>query len=536
MKSKLVLAAAALAALGAPLDARQAGGAPAHNVLVIVLDDVGTDMIGAYESYERGLGRPAGVFAETPAIDQLLAAQGVSFAAAWASPKCSPTRAQILTGMFGRRTGIGSIVRTEPFSGARNPGLNADTTLLPQQLAAAPAPYASAAIGKWHLGDIDQFEADPAHPLGWPYGTWFDYYAGSRFNLESVYGPGSGNTYFSWRKSYASALPQHAPCGLGNVSCEAPALAPPAVNYATVDTTEDALAMMSSLPQPWLLYVSYNAIHSPYHVPPSGLPAAPCLPGGAMAQACELGVNAGPVDLARCMMRALDQQIGRLVCAANPADTTIVLIGDNGTPQAAITAPFNPLHGKGTLYEGGVRVPLLIRSPLVPPARRGSFEPRLVSAVDVHATLLEVAGLPPRAGADGRSLSGYLASASAPSVRSTNYTEGFFPNFKPLPSGGPPPNYVCNFHNQALRDGRFKLIRRTSRDHANPALTVVREEFYDLAQGGPPDTSSGTPVPTPDWFEEFDLLASGAPLQGDAREAYGRLTRLFATRYPSLVR
>ncbi len=536
MSPQLVSLAAALLALGGSLQARQSSGATPQNLLVIVLDDVGTDMIGAYESYERSLGRPAGTPAATPAIDQLLAAQGVSFAAAWATPKCSPTRAQLLTGLYGRRSGIGAIVKSEPFVGTRNPGLAHECSILPQQLQSASTPYVSAAVGKWHLGDIEQLEAEPAHALGWPYGTWFDYYAGSRFNLESVFGPGSGNAYFSWRKTFASVLPQHAPCGPGAVSCETPELAPPSVNYATVDTTEDALAMMSSLPEPWLVYVSYNAIHSPYHVPPSGLPAAPCLPGGALPHACELDLGADPIALARCMMTALDQQIGRLACAADPGDTTIVLIGDNGTPQAAVAPPFNPLHAKGTLYEGGVRVPLVIRSPLVPPARRGSFETRMVSSVDIHATLLDVAGAPPVANADGRSLAGYLASSSSPSVRTTNYTEAFFPNFKPQPSGGPPPNYVCNFHNQALTDARFKLVRRTTRAHSNTSLLVVSEEFFDLGQGGPPDLSSGTPVPTPDWFEQNDLLAAGAPLQGAAREAYGRLSRLLDTRYPSLVR
>ncbi len=535
MAPKLVLVAAALAALGGSLSASQSAGASPHNLLVIVLDDVGTDVIGAYESYERSLGRPAGAPPQTPAIDQLLAAQGVSFTSAWVTPKCSPTRAQLLTGVYGRRSGIGSIVRTQPFSGARNPGLTWDCLLLPQQLQSAPLPYSCAAVGKWHLGDIDQMEAEPAHALGWPYGAWFQYYAGSRFNLESVFGPPGGNAYFSWRKTYATALAQQTPCGPGAVSCETPCIAPPTLNYATVDTTEDALAMMSSLPEPWLVYVAYNAIHAPYHVPPTGLPAAPCLASGAMQQACELNVNAGPIALARCMMAAVDQQVGRLVCASDPNNTTIVLIGDNGTPQAAVAPPFNPLHGKGTIYEGGVRVPLVIRSPLIPPARRGSFEKRLVSSVDVHATLLDIAGLPLQPGADGRSLTGYLASASAPIVRWTNYTEGFFPNFTPRSDGSIPPNYVCKFHNQALSDGRFKLIRRTSRDHANSGLFIVREELYDLGQGGPPDTSSGVPVPTPDWFEENNLLA-GAPLQGDARDAYGRLTRILDERHPSLVR
>lgn len=529
----LVLAATLL---GVGWTHAQSAGPQPQNLLVIVLDDVGTDLIGAYESIERAQGRPAGWPAETPAIDQLLVAQGVTFTSAWATPKCSPTRAQILTGMHGLHSGIGSIVRSSPFVGARNPGLDHDAAILPQQLQTALAPYASGAVGKWHLGDIDQMQDNAGHALGEPSGAWFQHFAGSRFNLESALGPGGGNAYWSWRKIYATAIGLSTPCGPNSAPCEVDVIAPPTQNYATADTTEDALALMAALPEPWLIYVSYNAVHAPYHVPPTDLPGAPCLNPAGMPVACEVPVLEHIPSLARCMMTTLDQQIGRLVCAAAADRTTIALIGDNGSPQPAIAAPFAPLHGKGTMYEGGVRVPLVIRSPLIPPARRGTVEPRLVSAVDLHATLLEIAGAPPLFGADGVSLTGYLGAASAPSVRWFNYSEAFFPNFVPAPAGGPSANYVGNYHNQAIRNARFKLIRRTTREHSNPAILVVSEEFFDLTQGGPPDTSVYPPAPTPDWFEAHDLLASGAPLQGAARDAYGKLTTILNTRYPSVVR
>jgi arylsulfatase A-like enzyme len=518
------------AALGSPTP-------PPQNVLLIVLDDVGTDLIGTYETLEVSQGRAPGLPASTPAIDQLLAAQGVTFSRAWTAPKCSPTRAQILTGLHPFHSGIGAIVRAEPFTGARNPGLFPEAELLPQQLRAAPTPYASAAVGKWHLGDIVQLDDDPGHALGWPHGQWFEYYAGSRFNLEAANAGSSANPYFSWRKVYASANGASTPCGPSSQACEVPVYAPPSRNYATADTAEDALALIATLPEPWFLYVSFNAVHAPYHVPPADLPTAPCLPGAGASLPCALAVTNSVVERARCMMSALDQQIGRLICASDPADTTFILIGDNGSPQNATAAPHDPLHAKGTMYEGGVRVPLIIRSPLVPPTRRGTVEPRLVCSVDLHSTVLELAGAPAaNTATDGVSLVPYLVAANAPTLRWMSYSEGFFPNFRPTASGVPPPEYVCHYQNQALRDLRFKLIRRTRRDHQNNALILVSEEFYDLGQGGPPDTSVTPPAPTPDWFEQHDLLATGAPLVGAAREAYGRLSSTLATRYPSLVR
>lgn len=536
MQTRGMVLAAALGLTGVGVSRAQvASGAP-QNLLVIVLDDVGTDLIGAYESIERAQGRPAGRPAETPAIDQLLVAQGVTFTSAWATSKCSPTRAQILTGRHGVNSGIGAIVRSEPVGGVRNPGLEHDVLLLPQQLQALIPPYSSGALGKWHLGDIEQMEFDAAHALGQPHGSWFQHYAGSRFNLEAAVSPGNGNAYSSWRKTYATALGFPTPCSSSASACEVAVIAPPSRNYATVDTTEDALALMAALPEPWLIYVAYNAVHAPYHVPPNGLPAAPCLGPASLPQACELPITNDNPSLARCMMAALDQQVGRLVCAADPARTTIALIGDNGTPQEAVLPPFDPLHAKGTAYEGGVRVPLVIRSPLIPPARRGAVEARLVSAVDLHATLLDIAGAPPHPAADGVTLAGYLGSANSPSVRAFNYTESFFPNFRPLASGGPPSNYVCNFHTQVVRNARFKLIRRTKRDHSNPAIVLVSEEFFDLAQGGPPDTSVFPPAPTPDWFERYDLLANGASLQGAASIAYGKFSNILSSRYLCLVR
>ncbi len=526
---------AATVALALGVGAAQGPSSPSpQNVLLVVLDDVGVDLIGAYEQHFRSRGRAPNLAAETPAIDSMLCAQGVSFTNAWNSPMCSPSRAQMLTGMHGLRTGVGSVLRPVPLGGIANPGLALSHAVLPEALATAPGGYAAAAVGKWHLADIDQLAIDLAHPLGAPNGRWFDTYAGSIFNLERAFNaaPG-GNAYFAWRKLLTSPIVFGTdPCG-GLYPCVVDSIAPPVTRYATADTTEDALALMARLPEPWFLHIGYNAAHAPFHDAPSNLSKPACEAYPAPLTPCE-SVDAPNAALrARCMLRVLDEQIGRLLCAHDPETTTVILIADNGTDGEASLFPFTDPHAKGSLYQGGVQVPLVVRGPGVSDAVRGTFNDRLVCGTDIFATVCEIAGVS-AAAPDSISLVPYLRGTAAGPLRTRVYAEGFFPNFTPTSAGaGPPPGYVCGVHNQTLRDERFKLLRRSRR--VSSTAIVVEEEFYDLAQGGPLDLSTTPPQPTPDWFEQNDLLASGLPLSFEARGAYQRLRDHLAHNFPSLV-
>ncbi|MGK0482322.1 MAG: arylsulfatase B, partial [Planctomycetota bacterium] len=111
------------------------GDAP--NILIVLMDDVGRDKIGAYADHPNP--------APTPSLDAL-AAQGVLFRNAWAYPVCSPTRAALLTGRYGDRTGITTIIRAG--DGVHTPLLLSET-ILPEVL----PDHRSLAIGKWHLKD-----------------------------------------------------------------------------------------------------------------------------------------------------------------------------------------------------------------------------------------------------------------------------------------------------------------------------------------------------------------------------------------------
>jgi hypothetical protein len=177
----------------------------------------------------------------------------------------------------------------------------------------------------------------------------------------------------------------------------------------------------------------------------------------------------------------MDTEIGRLLDNMDPdtlADTIVIFVGDNGTDKPATTAPFLPDHAKGTLYEGGVHVPLIIAGPGIP---AGAECAALVAAVDLFATIADIAGVPHSTGTDSVSMVPYLLNPALPSLRAYNYTEYFQPNGQ-----GP---YTTR--QRAARDARFKLI--WFYDHSD---TPNVKEFYDL-QADPLEQVNLLPGPLP---------------------------------------
>jgi arylsulfatase A-like enzyme len=91
------------------------------------------------------------------------------------------------------------------------------------------------------------------------------------------------------------------------------------------------------------------------------------------------------------MCEAMDTEVGRLLAGVNLTETTVIFIGDNGTPSTVIQTPYSAAHSKGTLYDGGVRVPLIIAGKGVVSPNRTSTQP--VHCVDLYSTILELAGI-----------------------------------------------------------------------------------------------------------------------------------------------
>ncbi|MCA9494340.1 MAG: sulfatase-like hydrolase/transferase [Myxococcales bacterium] len=405
---------------------------PGGNVLVIMLDDVGVDSISAYGPEGGG---------NTPRIDAL-ADGGVRFDNAWAMPICAPTRAAMVTGRLPRRTGYGSNVI--PPDGLNE--LHPDQVTIGELAHITPwYEYQTALIGKWHLST----ESSPSGLLG-PKHQGFDVFYGTSGNIDRKFwiGPNAPQDagYYHWQRIANST----------RITEE--------TTYATTKSTDDALAVIGGMAEPWVTVVSYNASHSPWEPPPAALHTRG-----------PLDASSPIPELHRAMTEAMDTEIGRLLdnLPAGQLDrTTVILFGDNGTKQEAILPPYNPHRGKREVYDGGVRVPFVVSGPGV--AQPGAVSAALVSVTDIFATVADITGAPmtdlrspldPQVPLeiDGISLLPVLADPSA-QVHDVLYTERFAP-------GGDAPTV---YDRRAVRNDRYKLVYDAIDD---------REQFFEYIPG-----------------------------------------------------
>lgn len=403
-----------------------------QNVLLILADDLGVDML---EAYGEGGGGPV-----TPTIDRM-AEEGVLFRNAWATPKCSSTRATILTGRYGFRTGIGALVSSTDLW-----ALSLDETIIPEVLSTQPQTHTPAMLGKWHLGNCLNGQR-----LG-PNLAGFSHFAGSFANIV-----GRGQSFFQWDKTVNGRTSQ-------------------VLTYATTDSINDAVAWINQQgAQPWFLYLALHAPHQPWQVPPYNLVSPTMLeqlPKDGQGLTSPPGTYCEGDDQRTCylaMLEAMDAEIGRLL-ASIPSEvlsrTTVIFVGDNGTPPDIIRPPFDDRRGKSTLYEGGVNVPLIVYGAGVENPDRESAA--LVNTTDLFATTLELATgksvanlLPPTLVHDSISIVPILKDLPDATSRTYAYTELFHPTS----------SAVERQFGYAIRNARYKLIRLT---------TLQRDEFYNL--------------------------------------------------------
>ena len=382
----------------------------AENFLVIVADDLGVDGVAVYSRDDLyghpGEGANPG---PTPHIDQL-AAEGVLFRYAYANSQCAPTRAATLTGRHGFRTGIGT-----PGGAFLDP---AETTL-PEILAPS---HATAAIGKWHLGGID---------IDHPIASGFGYYAGRLANLSD---------YYSWSKTTNS------PTTAGSTQDGFP-------TYVTTDNADEAIAKISEFgggPRGSSGWPSMPPIlpstFLPTHSPPSPSTATP---------------TARPSS--RPPSRPWIRRSGAYSRACPGLSSTrrrFIFLGDNGTPGNVTGPSVDSSRAKETLYEGGIRVPFIVKSPRVSSSDRGAENLALINSTDVFATVAELAGVAASA-EDSVSIIPHLENPALGTQRRCVYAENFSPN-----GAGP-----YSDERRAARNDTYKLIWRNG----------SYEEFFDLA-------------------------------------------------------
>ncbi len=367
MRVALVLALAFTTGCAADGGPRQAAPARRPNVVFLLADDLGWKDLGCYGSS----------FYETPNLDRL-AASGMRFTQAYATaPVCSPTRASIMAGKYPARMNT-----TDYFGGRRK------KKLLPAEYiqylpleeltiaeALGEAGYATFFAGKWHLGRGDEFA---------PEAQGFDGNAGGFWRGHPP----------SWLAPYKNPKLADGPEG----------------EYLPERLTEESLRFLEEhADEPFLLYFSYYLVHTP-------LVTKPELKAKYEAKAAALPPHDGPRFVPEGerearqvqdhavyagMVQSLDDSVGRLLDKLDELglaeDTIVIFTSDNGGLSTSEGSPTSnvPLRaGKGWMYEGGIREPLLVRWPGV--AEPGGECDVPVTATDFYPTILGMAGLPPR--------------------------------------------------------------------------------------------------------------------------------------------
>lgn len=398
------------------------------NFLFILVDDLGWKDLGCYGSS----------FYETPHIDGL-AAEGMRFTDAYAAcPVCSPTRASILSGKYPAR------MDTTDWFGAPQPDTESQhwlsKPLLPARYidrlpleettlaeAFSEAGYRTFFAGKWHLGPSEEF---------WPGKQGFEINKGG-WAMGMPNRPGRYFSPYGNPRLADGPEGEHLPARLARETCD---------------------FIRENRKRPFLAYLSFYSVHTPlqtrpdleqkYHHKKAGFPdTGPIWSREGerkLRRVQEHAVYAG-------MVEAMDQAVGRVLATLQETgvagDTAVVLMSDNGglsTSEGHPTSNLPLRAGKGWLYEGGIREPMLIKWP--GEIKPGSVCSQPVISTDFYPTLLEMAGLAPRPDqhVDGKNL--------VPLLRGRNLERG--PLFWHYPhygnQGGSP--------GSAVRDGRWKLI------------------------------------------------------------------------------
>ena len=397
---------------------------PRPNIVLVVMDDLGYGDVASY-------GAPD---ARTPNIDRL-AREGVKLTDFYANhANCSPTRTALITGRYQQRYGIESPLRHDD---PRH--LPPSETSLPRLL--KNAGYETGLIGKWHLG---------AEAAAGPNRHGFDEFWGFRRGAVDYY--------------------------THNVVTIAPVKLDPPVHdlyhneepttssaYLTDEITRRAEAFIQQrATRPFFLEVAYNATHWPYQ--------RPDLPEG--KRGWDHYRETGTREDYIAILERADQGIGRILDALDrlklAQNTLVIFTSDNGGEWLSRNAPL--FHRKSSLWEGGIRVPLLLRWPARLPA--GTISSQVGITMDLTASILAAAGVKPPASyrPEGIDLVG-------PLQKGTAVDRTLFWRMPPAPAADGTPAVT----QRAVRRGNWKYVDDRGQ-HFLFDLRTDQGERHDVAQ------------------------------------------------------
>jgi arylsulfatase A-like enzyme len=408
-RKTLLIWTAVLLLVGSSLAGESSKTGPSRlpNILLVIADDVGmdvtTDMYPGmiddlvkkygpsgrnHSDYRKIEGKPA----STPVLDAF-AKQGMRFANVWAHPFCSPTRATILTGLYAAKTKVTTYADA----------LSSKHTSFVQKLR-DEAGYNTAVFGKWHMAGL------AGRPVGYPgmkpKQAGFDLFKGNLGAAIRTYWEyeyvvqDAGTPADQWR---SEPIPKKSLPGIA------------ATTYAPVvkvaDTIEWIKAQEAENPdKPWFVWLAFNLSHATAMQRPSAMcvPNADTLDAKSYEEMKECGGTFGTNTVGSCsgeaLMRAMtnsmDTIFGKLLDAVDAIDsnTYVIYISDNGTPMYGrpnldfidnmyITRKG---RGKGTAYESGALVPMVVRGPKI---AANTEVTAYVHVVDLFSTIMGLANL-----------------------------------------------------------------------------------------------------------------------------------------------
>ena len=374
-----------------------AAGPP--NLVLILADDQGYNDAGFNGSPDI----------RTPNLDRL-AASGVRFTNGYVSGSvCGPSRAGLLTGRYQARFGFRANPSVSPFDPTA--GLPLSERTIAEVL--RPAGYTSMIVGKWHMGSHPQF-----HPLERGFDHFYGFLSGGHnyfpenLTLESLEDVSDQWQWYRTKllRDHERVLPD---------------------KYLTDAFTDEAVQFVREQAKgdaPFFLYLAYNAPHGPLQATEETLARNTHIPEGKRRTFA-------------AMITSLDDGVGRLLDELDEqgiADNTLVVyLSDNGGPLDK-GANNNPLRGgKGSLYEGGVRVPFAMRWPGMIPAEQTIDDP--VISLDILATIAELAGVEEDAERplDGVNLLPFLKGDAEAPVRTLVWERGVSGPGGPAAARGP---------------------------------------------------------------------------------------------------